>query len=474
MRRKDERSRSPLRQCVLSPEEQEAFLVQFAQHYWLPPDSGLAPWQGTRAERVQRYRAQLLSEVEELVAEAADADPADFGPLLDCAALRRSKESVLRWQRFVFLDDIARMSDVLFRGPIEPKHADEMDARLHDAWRRLRTMIPDLGEFDALTAEFRVSAVKVAMMLETGRPSEAATFDVDFRLPDARTLSCLLSLRCDKDDAEELRELYRLLCQKLQGLTCAHCHEPFDESTSAGFFNGESLVIPVTVPKVFVPQCGHAIHTLCLGSQILPEDGGARGDCRRCGMPYAWSGIDVDPIVNAFCLMFGPYVDQRSQDMADDGKLSADAITKISEVCVNFSLELGGLVSATNAWLLLCRRHTFAEPEIVRIVGEEVLRLLTLPEDARGAQLELPALVPALPSDGSDQAQPAPGPLEPPEFALPMPASPTDEGEASLECLTDDEDPCINTDPSAIMLNQLVEGCGGDRSLNGLLPHAQL
>ena len=65
------------------------------------------------------------------------------------------------------------------------------------------------------------------------RPSEAATFDVDFRLPDARpagaqkatctvhsvhsvfasqlgasfgclarTLSCLLSLRCDKDDAE--------------------------------------------------------------------------------------------------------------------------------------------------------------------------------------------------------------------------------------------------------------------------------
>ncbi|CAE7360915.1 FTSH5 [Symbiodinium necroappetens] len=54
-----------------------------------------------------------------------------------------------------------------------------------------------------------------------------------------------------------------------------------------------------------------------------------------------------------------------------------------------------------------------------------------------------------------------------------MPASPTDEGEASLECLTDDEDPCINTDPSAIMLNQLVEGCGGDRSLNGLLPHAQ-
>ena len=107
----------------------------------------------------------------------------------------------------------------------------------------------------------------------------------------------------------------------------------------------------------------------------------------------SWQKIDSSG------LMFGPYVDQRSQagfraraveqlklrlaplvqDMADDGKLSADAITKISEahqvtkqfcyiipqmlqrtlltdsstwrservvpedeVCVNFSLELGG------------------------------------------------------------------------------------------------------------------------------------
>jgi len=333
-----------------------------------------------------------------------------------------------------------------------------MDHRLYDAWRRLRAMIPDLAEFAALTSDFRVSAVRVAMMLETGRPPEAASFDWDFRLPDARTLSCLLSLRCEKDDPEELKELYRLLCHKLQGQNCAGCNEPFHESSSAGQFDRECFSVPLTVPKVFVPQCGHAIHTLCFGEQLIPENAGKRGDCRRCGMPYAWSGIDVDPMVNAFCFMFGPYVDRRAQDMSEARELSASAITSISEVCVNFSLELGGLVSATSAWALLCRRYAFADPAMVRIVGEEVTRLLTLPEDERGGDLELPTLVADDPSDNA-------GPSEPPEFALPMPASPTEEARSDLASTDGEEIP----DPSEQMLDQLSAGCGGDRHLNGLL-----
>ncbi|CAK9069165.1 Hypothetical protein SCF082_LOCUS34695, partial [Durusdinium trenchii] len=236
-------------------------------------------------------------------------------------------------QRFVLLDDLARMSDVLFRGPIDPRHADEMDLRLHHAWRTLRHQIPDLADFAQSTRDVRISAAKMAMMLETGRPTDLLPDALE--LPDARTLSCLLSLRCEKDDAEELNELYRLLCQKLQGCSCSHCHRGFDESSSCGIFDGEQLTIPVTVPKVLVPPCGHALHTLCIGEQIIPNDSAeSRGLCRQCGQPYGWTGIDVDPMVNAFCLMFGPYVDTRSQEMYAEKKLSTTAILSISEASV--------------------------------------------------------------------------------------------------------------------------------------------
>merc|ERR1719329_1753841 len=123
-------------------------------------------------------------------------------------------------------------------------------------------------------------------------------FDPGYELPDARTLSSLLSMRCEKDDAEELMEMYRLLCQKLQGHRCVWCADPLDEQSAAGLFDGDTLVVPTNIPKVLVPQCGHPIHTLCFGSQLLPDSqsGGARGHCRRCGLSYAWTSIDIDPM----------------------------------------------------------------------------------------------------------------------------------------------------------------------------------
>lgn len=458
-----DRSRSPLRECALSEEEQEAWLAEFARHYWLPPEGQHPPWLGARALRLIRFRLKIAVEIEELV-DLAEGEgrlmPEDLANPGVMASVRA------RWQRFVWLDDLARMSDVLFRGPIDARHADEMDLRLAQAWRILRFQIPNLVDFAAATQSFRISAVKMAMMLETGRPLEAAAFDAQFQLPDARTLSCLLSLRCDKDDPEELLELYRLVCSKLQGTSCSHCHEAFHEGSSCGIFDGDTFTIPVTVPKIFVPPCGHAIHTTCLGREIIPGNSECRGHCRQCRVANAWTGIDVDPMVNAFCLLFGPYVDKRTQEMCEANELSITAIKSIAEICTNFSLELAGLVSASSAWLLLLKRHDFAEPHMVNLVGEEVLRYLTLPE---GEDLEVPTLVPALPCEVmSNEFLP-----EVPDSGEEQLLSPGDLPPESESSFGDEEEPNSHDchDPSAVMLNQLVEGCGGgDRSMCGLLP----
>ena len=466
--RSKSRSRSPLRECTLSEEEQEALQLEFARYYWLPPEGNDPPWLGTRALRLTRYRLKLLGEIEQLV-DARDLDQTGDSLRLLCDPSIFARIRV-RWQRFILLDDLARMSDVLFRGPIDSRHADEMDLRLHRAWRILRYQIADLDVFTESTMDFRVSAVKMAMMLETGRPPEAVHFDAQFQLPDARTLSCLLSLRCDKDDPEELMELYRLLCSKLQGMSCSHCHEAFHEGSSCGLFDGEQFTMPVTVPKVFVPPCGHAIHTICLGQQIIPtmdaSSSDVRGRCRQCGVRYAWTGIDVDPMVNAFCLMFGPYVDRRAQEMMDEKELSATAIKSIAEICTNFSLELTGLVSASSIWLLLLRRHSFAEPHMVTLIGEEVMKYMTMPE---GEDLEVPTLVPALPCEVPSN-----------EFLPGVPGG--DSGEDLSPCRSavsaaldftessGEEEPFL--DLGTEMLNQIVRGCneGADRSMHGLLP----
>jgi len=296
-----------------------------------------------------------------------------------------------------------RMSDALFRGPIEPRHADEVDARLHRAWRRFVPLAAHLGDLLDLAADFRVSAVRVGMMLETARPPQASQFDSAFELPDARTLASLLLLRCEKDDEEELLEMYRLLCQKLHGVTCAWCGKPFDECSSAGLWDGELLVMPTTVPKVLVPQCGHAIHTLCFGSQLTSGcGGGLRGACRRCGLDYQWTSIDVDPMVNVFCMMFGECVDREAKEMCEAGEVSARAAVDIAEVCRAFSQELNGMISPSSAWVLLTKRHSFAEPGVVDAIGDVVLPLLTGPgPDSEGEEL------PGCGADG--RAEPAMG-----------------------------------------------------------------
>lgn len=287
------------------------------------------------------------------------------------------------------------MSDILFRGPIEPQHALDVDHRLHLAWRRVRTTIADVEAYMVEIVDFRVSAVRVAMMLETARPPEASQFDGSYELPDARTLSSLLSLRCEKDDAEELMEMYRLVCQKLEGERCTWCAEALDERSAAGLFDGSSLAVPSTVPKVLVPQCGHPVHTLCFGSQLLPDQrvGGVRGHCRRCGYPYAWTSIDLDPIVSAFCLLFGSYVDKRASEMHAEREIIRSAILSIAEICNNFSLELGGLISPASAWVMLTKRHDFECPEeAIHVISESVLDLLApVPVEAEELPKEPPA-----------------------------------------------------------------------------------
>jgi len=371
------RSRSP-RQQAPSTEAREALLTEFARFYWVPPDAeDVPPFAGRRALEIMRFRNRLLDEVEsvsdELLGEVGDSC---------CPHHHPTKASVFRWQRYTFFEDLTRMSDVLFRGPIEPRHALDVDHRLHLAWRRVRSTIGDIELYMAEIIDFRVAAVRVAMMLETARPPEASQFDCLYQLPDARTLSSLLSLRCEKDDAEELMEMYRLVCQKLEGKRCTWCAEALDEASAAGLFDGSTLVVPSTVPKILVPQCGHPVHTLCFGSQLLPDQRGCgvRGHCRQCGLSYSWTSIDVDPIVSAFCLLFGSYVDKRASEMHAEGQIVRSAIMSITEICHNFSLELGGLIAPASAWMMLTKRHAFeCPPEAIDIISESVLDLLLPP-----------------------------------------------------------------------------------------------
>jgi len=380
------RSRSP-RHRNLSSEAREEFLTEFAKHYWVRPDVDTPPFAGRRAVEIMRFRDRLLEEVESAGEELWD-------PEADCHGQRfeASKATVVRWQRFTFFEDLVRMSDVLFRGPIEPTHGDDVQRRLDLAWRQVRSTIGNSEVYLSETVDYRVSAMRVAMMLETARPPEASELDGLYELPDARTLSSLLLLRCEKDDEEELMEMYRLVCQKLQGQRCTRCAEPIDERSAAGLFDGSTLSVPSTVPKILVPCCGHAVHTLCFGSQLLPDQrcNGVRGLCRRCGVPYGWASIDVDPMVSAFCLLFGSYVDNRAQEMLAEGQIVRSEIVRIAEICQSFSLELDCLVSSAHAWMLLKKRHAFECPEeAIDVISESVLDLLMHPSPGQDAD-EMP------------------------------------------------------------------------------------
>jgi len=407
------RSRSPRLRTAPSAEAREAILTEFARLYWMAPDGpDEPPWAGRRAAQIVVFRECLVAKAESSAPPpdptSSDSEAGDRKDYHDAAyknlCSKTAKSTVVRWQCFTFFEDTARMSDVLFRGPIEPRHADAVDLRLHNAWRRLHTTIPIFEEFNSAVCDFRVSAVRVAMMLETARPPEACEVDGLFELPDARALASLLSLRCEKDDAEELLEMYRLVCQKLHGMTCTWCSQPFDECSSAGMFDGgDTLVVPATVPKVFVPQCGHAIHTLCFGSQLIPDKpSGVRGLCRRCGLPYAWTPIDVDPMVNAFCWLFGPHVDKRAREMCAVGQVSNAAVMSIAEVCQSFSRELDGLVSPASAWISLTRRHSFSEPESMEVLSEHILQLLRLESPVPEPPMPLVEAAVLGPEDRSD------------------------------------------------------------------------
>eukprot|EP00971_Amphidinium_carterae_P211921 4205342-Amphidinium_carterae.1 len=180
----------------------------------------------------------------------------------------------------------------------------------------MRATVYNVEDFEEVVSSFRVSAVRVAMMLESARPLDVADLDENFEQEvDARTLSSLLHLRCHKDHPEELDAMYRLLCRKLSGTSCACCSQLIDEDTCTGGFGCQD-VVPALVPLLFVPQCGHAIHAVCFATMLVQEtDPSERGRCRHCLQPYGWSGIDLDPLLSTFCWIFGKYVDREAQEM---------------------------------------------------------------------------------------------------------------------------------------------------------------
>jgi len=88
-------------------------------------------------------------------------------------------------------------------------------------------------------------------------------------------------------------------------------------------------------------------------------------------------------MINAFCLLFGNYVDRITRPMCEAGKVIREGVLSIAEVCQNFSLEANGLVSSTSAWMLLTKRHVFLDPEVVEAINDMVLDVLMPPDMAR-------------------------------------------------------------------------------------------
>lgn len=331
------------------------------------------PWVGERAKAIYAFRERMVKQV----TQASEISDDNLVDMISGHFRAPAEEDVHRWRRFTFFDDIARMSDVLFRGPIEPRHADDVDMRLHSALARISRTISDTDVFCAAIKEYRVSSVHIAMLLETAKPPEIIA-EGYYELPDARTLSGLLSLRCDKDDPEELLEIYRLICSKLRGIACPDCGGPLDEHTSAGFLDSEeALIFPISVPKIFVPHCGHAIHTLCFGHMLIPADAGFRGRCRACGDPFLWDTIDIEPMLNAFCLLFSPYIERKVHESEAIGEISQSAVLSVALFCRNFSDEMGGLVSPTSAWLTLSRRCGYEGT----LLGDHVMEVLLPPPE---------------------------------------------------------------------------------------------
>mmetsp|Transcript_34641 Transcript_34641/g.73772 ORF Transcript_34641/g.73772 Transcript_34641/m.73772 type:complete len:482 (+) Transcript_34641:354-1799(+) len=367
------RSRSPRAQALLPPplEVREAFISDFAALFWLRNKSiEDPPWCGEREARIRQFRERLVG----LAEQAAPANEDWIDELL-ARPHRATIDKVLlsRWQRFTFFDDLARLSDVLFRGPIDGRHAHEVDVRLLAAWQRLdsASLVFAAGpmHLNPKIRDYHISAVRIAVMLETERPLEE-----EEDIPDARTLATLLNLRCEKEGEEEVLEMYKVLCHKLTDCLCPGCSNPFDDVSSLGHFENPNSG---PVPKVLVPQCGHAMHSICFCSQLASDRAvGHRGCCRYCGLEYAWTTADVDPMIDAFCLVFGPHVDLKVREMAKERIWSEETILGFVQACERFSAESNGLLGPATIWRVFMRRYRFSQEDTIIVVSEEVLARL--------------------------------------------------------------------------------------------------
>jgi len=377
------RSRSPRPIVPPSLRDREALLAEFVRLYWEPPDFPDAPpWTGQRAAKLVDFRERLTSEAERVAAIGEDDDDRH----INCEEALDGR-LVSRWQRFVAMYDLARMSDVLFRGPIESSHEVDIDVRLSRAMRRVHESVTDVGEFLRHVAEFRVSAVNVAILLETSRGTHVEQAGDCEDLPDARTLAGLLTRRCGNDGCEEVIEMYRLLCQKLAGVACPMCGEGFDEAESAGCWaveTGAPGSPTASVPKVLVPQCGHAVHTACFGEHLSSNVGaGPRGRCRCCGASFGWTSIDIDPLLSTFTEMNRTYFDSILVKVSDDVEDPLQDAIGVARACQNLAVESNGLVTAATAWLAIRHRYADSRPEVVDHFEGAMLQLLPLLEAER-------------------------------------------------------------------------------------------
>jgi len=151
-----------------------------------------------------------------------------------------------------------------------------------------------------------VSSVHLALRLEA--EGEGA---------DARTLMSLLAWRSERDVEEEVRQVYGLATMKLKFSGVGSCHlcaREFDvdtlgvleteEELEEAFQRGEEL--PFAIPKIIVPPCGHAVHSICWCTRLVASDreGEDRlGYCKEC-TKYTWYQIDTGILQKVFTFVF--------------------------------------------------------------------------------------------------------------------------------------------------------------------------
>lgn len=346
------RSRSPRRPNDIGDAEKNAQMHQFTLLYFCNESHRLA--------KIRAYRSGLLDKLR--------------------AGLRNISTG-----HAVFYDDLLRMSEVIFREePVEDIRASSLQYSLDATDRRLLRIINDemhgdIEAFDKMTAHHRVSAVHLALRLETGPVGTGAS-------PDARTLMNLLAWRSELDPEDEVRQVYSLATMKLKFCgcgVCTLCQREFDVDLLGVLENQEEIEdvraddLPFAVPKIIVPRCGHAIHSLCWCARLVAPTLGEDilwGHCSVCKVQFEWLQMDIRILQKVFRFVFSNYLcralekdgfDTMSTDLTMNGDV-AQAASLAATICTNFQAEATNIITAPCEWDCLWVNISEALPAFAR------------------------------------------------------------------------------------------------------------